>query len=82
MAIIYHATIQDIMNYMFTWIYKCTQIYLKPPLGRFMTMNFIIINGKLPGNRIYLMYGQMDLKKKATNLIKVRKLEMFAFSYN
>lgn len=47
-----------------------------------MTMNFIIINGKLPGNRIYLMYGQMDLKKKATNLIKVRKLEMFAFSYN
>lgn len=65
MTIIYHVNMEDIKNYMFTWIYKCTQIYLKPPLDRFMTMYFIIINNKLLGNRTYLVkYWLTDLKEK------------------
>lgn len=71
----------QVKNYAFTWIYKYTQIYLKPPLGTFMTTYFIIISDKLLGNRTYLMkYWWLDLKQKPR--IWERKFEMFHFSYN
>lgn len=41
-------------HYMFTWIYKCAQIYIKSPQGRLMTIYFILIHVKMLRNRAYL----------------------------